>query len=46
MKRLFQGAPQPFVYLGKIEGDRIAFGRRPEDLSFGRLREFDAMRVK
>ena len=46
VKRVFQGAPQPFVYLGKIEGDQIAFGRRPEDLSLGNLREFVATRMK
>jgi hypothetical protein len=26
-----------FVYLGKISGDRIDFGRRPDDLSVGLL---------
>jgi hypothetical protein len=46
VKRVFQGAPQPFVYLGKIEGDQIAFGRRPEDLNLGTLREFNATRMK
>jgi len=44
--RPFQGTPRPFVYLGKVEGDRIAFGRRPEDLSLGALREFPATRAK
>ena len=38
--------PQTFVYLGKLEGDHIAFGRRPFDLSLGRLREFTAERDK
>ena len=38
--------PLTFVYLGKIEGDHIAFGRRPEDLSVGRLVEFTANRAK
>jgi hypothetical protein len=44
--REFQGTPRPFVYIGKIEGDQIAFGRRPEDLSLGALREIAATRVK
>jgi hypothetical protein len=34
------------VYLGKIDGDQIAFGRRPEDLSLGVLVEFTAARKK
>jgi hypothetical protein len=46
VKRVFQGSPQPFVYLGKIEGDKIAFGRRPENLTLGQLRELEAMRAK
>ncbi len=37
---------QVFVHLGQIHGDQIAFGRRPEDLSRGRLREFTATRSK
>jgi hypothetical protein len=37
---------QTFVYLGRIAGDQIAFGRRPEDLSVGRLVEFTANRAK
>ena len=37
---------QTFVYLGKLEGDQIAFGRRPEDLTLGRLVEFTATRDK
>ena len=44
--REFQGTPRPFVYIGKIEGDQIAFGRRPEDLSLGALREIAATRMK
>jgi hypothetical protein len=35
-----------FVHLGQIHGDQIDFGRRPEDLSRGRLREFTATRAK
>jgi hypothetical protein len=47
VKQPFQGtSPQTFVYLGKLEGDRIAFARRPFDLTVGRLREFTAERVK
>jgi hypothetical protein len=46
VKRVFQGAPQPFIYLGKIEGNQIAFGRRPEDLALGQLRELTATRAK
>jgi hypothetical protein len=34
-----------FVYLGKIEGDQINFGRRPEDLTQGRLIEFVAKKA-
>jgi hypothetical protein len=44
--REFQGMPRPFVYIGKVEGEQIAFGRRPEDLTLGRLREITAKRVK
>ena len=46
VKLPFQNAPTTFVHLGKLEGDQIAFGRRPEDLTLGRLREFTAMRAK
>ena len=47
VKQPFQGtSPQTFVYLGKLEGDRIVFARRPFDLSVGRLREFTAERAK
>ncbi len=35
-----------FIYLGKLDGDQIAFGRRPEDLTLGRLVEFTAKRAK
>jgi hypothetical protein len=34
-----------FVYLGRIEGDQINFGRRPEDLTQGRLIEFIARKA-
>ena len=36
----------PFVYVGRIEGEQVAFGRRPEDLSVGRLVEFTAQRAR
>jgi len=35
-----------FIYIGKLDGDRIEFGRRPEDLTLGRLVEFTAKRTK
>jgi hypothetical protein len=44
VKMPFQKGQQTFVYLGRIEGDSIAFGRRPEDLSLGVLVEFTATR--
>jgi hypothetical protein len=46
VKMPFQTSTQTFVYLGKIEGDRISFGRRPEDLTLGRLVEFTATKAK
>ena len=36
----------PFVYMGKIEGEQVALGRRPEDLSVGFLVEFTAQRAR
>src|SRR5262249_16868741 len=42
----FQDKTATFVYLGRLEGSQIAFGRRPEDLSLRRLVEFTAMRGK
>ena len=36
----------PFVYVGMVQGDSMAFGRRPEDLTQGRLVEFAAARSK
>jgi hypothetical protein len=46
VKMPFQNGTQTFMYLGKLEGDRIAFGRRPEDLTLGVLVEFNATRAK
>ena len=37
LKMPFQDRTETFVYLGKIEGEQIAFGRRPEDLTIGQL---------
>ncbi len=42
----FQDRTETFVYLGRLDGDRIAFGRRPEDLTLGRLVEFTGIRAK
>jgi hypothetical protein len=36
----------PFVYVGMVQADSIAVGRRPEDLTLGRLVEFTAARAK
>lgn len=46
VKMPFQDGTQTFVYLGKLESGQIAFGRRPEDLTLGRLVEFTAMKAK
>jgi hypothetical protein len=42
VKMPFNNMPTTFVYLGKIDGDQISFGRRPEDLTLGQLVEFTA----
>jgi hypothetical protein len=42
----FNNTTAIFVYLGRLDGDQIAFGRRPEDLMLGRLVEFTAKRSK
>jgi hypothetical protein len=34
-----------FVYIGKLENGQIDFGRRPEDLTQGRLVEFMATKA-
>jgi hypothetical protein len=46
VKMPFQNNPTTFVYIGKIDGDQILFGRRPEDLTLGRLVEFTAKRAR
>jgi hypothetical protein len=42
----FGTANLAFVYIGKMDGDHIDFGRRPEDLTMGRLVEFTAQKSK
>lgn len=46
VKMEIANVPQNMVYIGKIAGDQIDFGRRPEDLTIGRLVEFTAKRTK
>ena len=46
VKMPFNNTMATFVYLGRIDGDHINFGRRPEDLTQGRLVEFTAERSK
>jgi len=46
LKMPFQDKTETFVYLGRLEGNQIAFGRRPENLALGRLVEFTGMRSK
>jgi len=41
----FGTATATFVYLGKLENGAINFGRRPEDLTQGRLVEFMATKA-
>jgi hypothetical protein len=45
VKLPFNGAMATFVHLGRIEGDKLSLGRRPEDLTQGVLVEFTAQRV-
>jgi len=40
------GASILFVYVGRIAGDEIGFGRRPDDLTVGLLVKGTAKRVK
>src|SRR5260370_37656043 len=37
---------QTMLYVGRITGDQIAFGRRPEDLKVGQLVEVTAKKAK
>ena len=46
VEHLGANTPLTFNYLGELQGDRIMFGRRPEDLSVGRLVELVVMRAK
>ena len=46
VKMPFNDQVLPFVYIGTVQGSSIAFGRRPEDLSVGRLVEFTANRAQ
>ena len=46
VKMPFGNTQAVFVYLGRLQGDQIDFGRRPEDLTQGRLVEFTANRAK
>lgn len=46
VKMPFNDQVLPFVYVGTVQGTSIAFGRRPEDLSLGRLVEFTANRAQ
>jgi hypothetical protein len=46
VKMPFNDQIQPFVYIGAVQGGTISFGRRPEDLSVGRLVEFTANKAQ
>jgi hypothetical protein len=37
---------ETMVYIGRLTGDQLALGRRPENLSIGQLVEFTATRSK
>ena len=39
-------AQETMIYIGKLTGDQIEFGRRPENLTVGRLIEFTAKKSK
>jgi len=45
-KMMVGGNRETMVYVGRITGDQIAFGRRPENLSVGQLVEFTAKKSK
>src|SRR5262249_18224332 len=45
-KMMVGNTPQTMVYVGRITGDQIAFGRRPENPTVGQLVEFTAKRGK
>jgi hypothetical protein len=46
VKLPFGNATTTFVHLGRLDGDKLMLGRRPEDLSQGVLVEYTAQRVK
>ena len=46
VKLPFNDTTANFVHLGRLEGDKLILGRRPEDLALGRLVEFTAERAK
>lgn len=46
IKLPFNNTMATFVHLGRLEGDKLLLGRRPEDLTQGRLVEFTAQKAK
>ena len=46
VKMPFNNVPTVFVYVGRRDGDKIMFGRRPEDQTQGVLVEFVATKEK
>jgi hypothetical protein len=44
VKMQVANTPQTMVYVGKINGNQIEFGRRPENLTVGQLVEFTAQK--
>lgn len=46
VKLPFGNATTTFVHLGRLDGDKLMLGRRPEDLTQGVLVEYTAQRVK
>jgi hypothetical protein len=46
VKLPFGNASTTFVHLGRLDGDKLTLGRRPEDLTQGVLVEFTAQRAK
>jgi hypothetical protein len=46
VKLPFNNAMASFVHLGRLDGDKLILGRRPEDLTQGRLVEFTAQKAR
>ena len=46
VKLPFNNGTATFVHIGRLDGDKLMLGRRPEDLTQGRLVEFTAMKAK